>query len=359
MSENEKIDTNGAEPTLSAELPVISVVVPIRNEERFIARTLDYILTQDYPDDKLEVLVVEGQSDDNTVEIVKSIADSDHRVTILDNPKRRSSAARNIGAEAATGEIVTFIDGHVYIDNDQLLKNTALLMSEKDVSTLSRPQILDTPENSFFQEAVSIARKSTLGHGLDSTIYSMREDYVDPTSSGASYKQEVFEKAGYFNEEFDAAEDVEYNYRVSKAGFKSYTSPKLAVYYYPRDSLAGLFKQLTRYGVGRFRFMRKHSEAISSGALIPAVYFFGLVCLMVLSLLSEQVRPVLDIYIGVYLAGILLGSLLVAMKKGIEFLFILPAIYLCIHGGLAWGFLSEAARSFSAKREEKSLHIWP
>ncbi len=330
--------------------PIISVVVPIRNEERFIARTLDFILNQDYPKDKLEILVVDGQSDDNTVAIVNEIASKDTRVRLLNNPKRLSSAARNIGAKAAGGEIITFIDGHVYIDNDQLLKNTASLMIEKEVSALSRPQLLDTPDNGFFQKAVAIARKSALGHGLDSTIYSMDEKYVDPTSSGASYRREVFEKIGYFNEAFDAAEDVEFNYRVSRAGFKSFTSPKLAVYYYPRNSLKSLFKQLTRYGVGRFRFLREHREAISSGALIPPLYYLGLVGLIMIALIDDFTRPYLAFYVEIYAVAILIGSLYEAIKHGIGYLFELPAIYICIHGGLAWGFISEAARTFFGKR---------
>ena len=329
---------------------MISVVAPIRNEEKFIARTLDFILNQNYPKDKLEILVVDGQSGDKTVEIVTNIILKDTRVKLLNNPQRLSSAARNIGAKAARGEIITFIDGHVYIDNDQLLKNTARLMIEKEVSALSRPQLLDTPENSFFQKAVAIARKSALGHGLDSTIYSMREEYVDPTSSGASYRLEVFEKVGYFNEAFDAAEDVEFNYRIGRAGFKSFTSPLLAVYYYPRTGLKSLFRQLTRYGVGRFRFLREHREAISSGALIPPLYYLGLVGLIVAALFINTIRPILVAYAGIYVIGILIGSLNESIRHGFEYLCVLPAIYICIHGGLAWGFISEAVRTFFDKR---------
>jgi succinoglycan biosynthesis protein ExoA len=333
--------------------PMISVVVPVRNEAQFIARTLEYILSQDYPADKLEVLVVDGQSDDGTVAIVQGIASADPRVKLLENPKRLSSAARNIGAKAAAGEIITFIDGHVYIDDDRVLKNTALLMDEKQISVLSRPQFLDTPDNTFFQKAVSLARKSAFGHGLDSTIYSNDEDYVDPTSSGASYKREVFEKVGYFDESFDAAEDVEFNYRVGKAGFQSFTSPDLAVYYYPRGSLKSLFKQLTRYGVGRFRFMQKHREAIASGALIPPAYFALLVLFLLLSIVIPAFRPLLQVWIGLYILGNILSSVMVAMEKGIEYLMVLPAIYFCIHAGLAWGFISEAVRTYRRGRQKK------
>ena len=330
--------------------PTISVVVPIRNEERYIAQTLGYLLKQDYPAAKLEIIVVDGCSDDRTVEIVQSIASAEPRVKILNNPKRLSSAARNIGAKAAIGEIVTFIDGHVFIDNDKLLKNTASLMADNKVAVLSRPQFLDTPENTFFQKAVAVARKSAFGHGLDSTIYAAEERHVDPTSSGASYKKEVFAKVGYFDEAFDAAEDVEFNYRVGKAGFQSFTSLKLGVYYFPRASLKGLFRQLSRYGTGRFRFMRKHREAISSGALIPALYFIGLAVLIVAAIVKLSLWPVPAIYGGLYVLGNLAASLLVSAKHGLGYLFVLPPIYFCIHFGLAYGFIREAVRTIFKSR---------
>ena len=132
----------------------------------------------------------------------------------------------------------------------------AMVGMRRDFEALSRPQFLDTPENTFFQRAVSLARKSAVGHGLDSTIYTDKDMYVDPSSSGASYKKSVFDEVGYFDERFDACEDVEFNYRVHKSGRRSFTSLALAVYYYPRTGIRSLFKQMKRYGVGRMRLAR-------------------------------------------------------------------------------------------------------
>ncbi len=325
--------------------PPISVIIPVRNEEKFIGQTLQYLIQQDYPREKVEIIVVDGRSDDSTRRVVEVIATRDARVILLGNPKRISSAARNIGIKAARGDIITFIDGHVYIDSDQLLMNTAILMNERKVSVLSRPQFLDTPDNGFFQKAVALARKSAFGHGLDSTIYLEEEKMVDPTSSGASYKREVFEKAGYFDESFDAAEDVEFNYRVSQAGFESFSSPKLAVYYYPRNNLRSLFRQMTRYGIGRFRFLRKHGQGISSGALILALFYLGLILLVLLSILFDRLLPVAGIFLALYIAANLISSLIAALKRGMRYLLVLPVIYLTIHFGLAWGFINEAFRS--------------
>ncbi|HUV30028.1 MAG TPA: glycosyltransferase family 2 protein [Acidobacteriota bacterium] len=327
------------------DYPTITVVVPIRNEEKFIAQTVRYVLEQDYPQDRLEVLVVDGDSDDGTAEVVRQIAAADPRVKLLHNAKRLSSAARNIGARNATGDIITYIDGHTYIDNDQLLKNVARLLGEKEVSVLSRPQFLDTPHNNVFQKAVSLARKSAIGHGLDSTIYLDRECLVDPTSAGATYRREVFEKVGYFDEHFDASEDYEFNYRVAKAGFKAFTSLKLAVFYYPRSSLSALFRQMARYGTGRMRLARKHPETLSPGTLIPVLFTAGLVALPLLSIVLRPFGYLFLLLYGLYLLIVLAASASVAVRNGLVYLPLGLLIYPAIHLGLGYGFLSELIRA--------------
>jgi succinoglycan biosynthesis protein ExoA len=332
------IDTN------RSPYPKLTAVLPIRNEERFIEQTIKYLQDQDFPTDKLEIIVVDGQSDDKTREIVSRLAKSDSRIRMISNPKRLSSAARALGVSEATGEIVTFIDGHTYIDNSQLLKYTALLMDEKRVSVLSRPQFLDTPDNTFFQCAVAMARKHPLGHGLDSTIYTNTEGYVDPSSSGASYRRELFDEVGNFDDQFDACEDVEFNYRIAQAGYKSFTSPRLAVYYYPRDSFGGLFRQLKRYGVGRFRLARKHPRTLSVGSLIPLLFVVSLIVLPIASVFSLASLAVLGLEVSLYLLATVAASLQLAIRNGLRYFPVLPPIFWTIHWALGWGFLIEAMR---------------
>ncbi len=337
--------------TSDKDLPLLSVIIPVRNEAKYIGRTLRYLAEQDYPDGKLEILVVDGRSDDGTRAEVEKFSLDDNRVRLLDNPNRLSSSARNIGAREANGEIIVYIDGHVFIDNNLLLKNTAVLMMKDNIAVLSRPQFLETPENTPFQKGVAMARKSVFGHGLDSTIYLKEERFVDPTSSGASYKKEIFERVGYFDENFDAAEDLEFNYRVGQAGFESLSSPKLTVYYYPRSDLKGLYYQMKRYGAGRFRFFRKHKEVVSSGAMIIAAYFFGLFLLTAISLVLPPARLYLGICFGIYALANLVSSLVVALKNDSSQIFRLPAIYFVIHFGLGWGFLAEALRYFTGRNQ--------
>lgn len=325
--------------------PTLSVIIPVRNEEKYISTTIGFIKGQDYPPDKIEILVADGESEDKTEEIVLSIAEQDPRVSLLKNPRRLSSSGRNIGINNAVGEIIVFIDGHTFIDNDQLFNNIVRLMSENNLTILSRPQFLDTPKNSFFQNGVSLARRSLIGHGLDSNIYSDKEMPVDPTSSGAIYKREVFDTIGIYDERFDACEDYEFNYRAARRGFSSFTSMKLVVYYYPRESLVALYRQMRRYGIGRFRLAQKYPRTVLGGAIVPSLAIAVFFILGVLSFWSTHIFLIFAAVASLYVIILVSWSIAISLKTRLLYITVLPAIYFTIHFGLGLGFLIEFIRA--------------
>src|ERR1039457_2876628 len=242
--------------------PFITVVMPVRNESRFVRDTVMQLVNQNYPADCFEIIVVDGMSDDGTQNIVVDIGTTYPQVRLLENPKRLSSAGRNIGFRNGRGDYFLVVDGHCFIPMDNLLKNVSDCFLKSGADCLGRPQPMDPPGLKPFQRAVALARRSRLGHGGDSLIYSDYEGYCSPVSNGAAYRKDVFGKVGFVDENFDAAEDVEFNYRVEKAGLRCYTSPLLTVRYYPREKLSGLFRQMQRYGMGRYLFTRKHRESL-------------------------------------------------------------------------------------------------
>lgn len=322
-------------------LPFISVVVPVYNEEEFISETMDQIAAQDYPKDRYEVIVIDGLSSDLTREIVTSLGESFENFKLLDNPKQLSSAARNIGFKNSRGEYIIVIDGHVYIENRHLFRDMVRIFAETGVEVLSRPQPLTPPNNNYFQNAVAFARESFIGHGMDSTIYNMQyTGPVNPSSSGAMYKRTLIKTVGYFDESFDAAEDYEYNFRIAQHNKQSYISPKLTVYYYPRNKLGGLFTQMQRYGLGRNKMLRKHGDGLRSGTMIPPLFFISLLAMIALSFVVDQLW-ILPVLMGsMYLAALFIASFSVAYSKGFRYLPLMPCIYLTIHLGLAYGLIS-------------------
>lgn len=346
------------------EFPFITVVMPVRNESRFIADTIVQLLRQDFPAKCYEIIVVDGMSDDGTREIITEIAQQHPQVRLLDNPARGSSAGRNIGFKNGKGNIVLVVDGHCYIPDNQLLRNIVDCFERSGADCLGRPQPLDPPGLTVFQKAVALARGSRLGHGGDSLIYDEFEGFASPVSNGAAYRREVFEKVGYVDENFDACEDVEFNYRVEEAGLTCYTSPKLTVRYYPRENLQRLLQQMVRYGEGRFRFIKKHREALTINQLIPVGFVFGLVLFVVLALWSQVsslwsltvshwpiVPNLLTVVYGFYALIITSESVCIAAKNGRHYLLRLLLIFFVIHFGLGWGYMLSAIRYPRAKND--------
>jgi cellulose synthase/poly-beta-1,6-N-acetylglucosamine synthase-like glycosyltransferase len=192
-----------------------------------------------------------------------------------------------------------------------------------------------------------------LGHGADSTIYNTRyEGPVDPSSAGAMYRRSVFEKIGYYDEGFDACEDVEFNKRVLKAGLKSYTSPGLTIFYRPRDSFSSLWKQMIRYGRGRCRLIRKHPDAFTISQIIPAGFWLWLVAGALVSLLSPLVLWFYGSSLILYVSVVLAYSLSLGWRLGGAHLLLAPLLYPTIHLGLGAGFLWEFMQP--ARKESKT-----
>ncbi|HTF94658.1 MAG TPA: glycosyltransferase [Cellvibrio sp.] len=319
------------------DLPFISIIIPTLNEELFIEQTLNQLEWQDYPKELFEVFVVDGQSSDNTVKIVENWKEKyTLNITILFNTKRFSSCARNLGIRSAQGEYILFIDAHVFIPSNNLLRDMAFAARVKQAKVLGRPQPLTPPSLSNFQTIVAGVRTSRLGHSTESYIYSDYEGWVNPDSVAVMYHRSLFNEAGYFDEKFDAAEDVEFNFRLKIRGYQAYISPQFKVFYYPRADITGLIKQMFRYGVGRAKFTGKHSCNINAELFVPPLVFITFICTF-LFLINRSSFLLLCI-------SALLGysALIVAFCKyfsrATHFL-AAPALLFLIHFGLAAGLM--------------------
>lgn len=320
----------------------ISIVVPVRNEEAHIARTLDQLLQQERDGIRLEVFVVDGHSTDRTREIVQSYLPRFPELRLLENPKRLSSAARNLAIHHSTGAYFLVIDGHCEIPSRTYFVDLLRAFHDSGVDCLGRPQPLDVSHASTLQKAIAAARSSRLGHHPDSFIYSNEEVDCDAASVAIAYRREVFERIGVFDERFDACEDYEFNCRADRAGFRCRLIPRLTIKYEPRNSLRGLFRQLFRYGRGRIRLYRKHAGEIGLGTIIPAAFVLGVILGPALCLALPLLWPLYFLAIGLYLAAVLLESLRIAwVSRDWRQLPWLPAVFFAIHFGSGCGLLWE------------------
>jgi GT2 family glycosyltransferase len=265
-------------------------------------------------------------------------------VRLLDNPGRRSSSGRNVGFRAARGDVVVVVDGHVHIPDDQLFKNLVRCFRVSGAACLGRPQPLLAAEPGTWAAAIAAARSSPLGHHPGSLIYSDHEGFARAASMGAAYRPWVFDRIGYVDESFDACEDLEFNTRLDAAGLDCFTSPTLAVHYYARESLGGLFRQLRRYGFGRFRYLLRHPRTLSAGQLAPPLFVLGAASLPVLPLLPEGAFLIGLIGAAAYGSAVLAASLSLARRHSWRELPRYLAVFPTIHVATGIGFLEALAR---------------
>jgi cellulose synthase/poly-beta-1,6-N-acetylglucosamine synthase-like glycosyltransferase len=341
--------------------PFISVIVPVRNEEKFIGDTLEQMLNQRYDPERFEVLVADGGSTDETRAVVEAMRREYPNLRLLDNPGRWSSAGRNVAIRAARGDLVLLIDGHCEVEGPDYLAELADAFARSGADCVGRPQPLDVRGATRLQRAVALARSSRLGHHPASHIWSDREGFVPPQSVAVAYRRAVFERVGMFDESFDACEDVELNHRVVRAGMRCFFTPRVRVRYHPRDTLGGLFRQMVRYGRGRVRLLRKHPDTFSVPGFVPAAFLAGALFGPLLAPWSAWLGVLYAGALSAYALAVLLCSVALAVRaRELALLPLLPPVFLAVHfgagTGLWWEALAGSARPAPATAEGAIPH---
>jgi len=325
-------------------MATVSVIVPIRNEAASIEATLRSLLTQNYPAGEFEVLVADGFSTDETVGIVRRLQGEFANLRLFYNPSRFSSAARNTCVRHMTGRYAVVVDGHCQIPDKHYLANLVEAFEQTGADSLGRPQPLDASDPTPFQQAVSIARSSKLGHNPDSDIFSDRPKFVEPQSTAVAYRREVFATIGLFDQSFDACEDVEFNQRVFEAELTCFFEPKLKVVYHPRSSWKKLFTQLGRYGAGRARLAVKSPKSLTLPALVPPLWMAWVIVGPLLALVVPYVGWLYLASLALYFGAIAAASLKLARGKPLATAWRIPLVFLGIHAGFGWGMWRELVR---------------
>ncbi len=325
-------------------MPSISVIVPVRNEAKGIEGALRALLEQEFPRDRFEVIVADGASTDETVPIVRRLQSEFDNLKLVFNAGRLSSAARNTAIRHSKMEVAVIVDGHCTVPDGRYLSNLAAAFDISKADCLGRPQPLDAPNPTPFQEAVSAARASRLGHNPDSDIFSDEAKFVPPQSTAVAYTRAVFDRIGLFDQAFDACEDVEFNQRVHRAGLTCYFTPSVKVLYHPRSNWGGLFFQLSRYGMGRARLAFKDPQSLTPPALVPPLWAMWVVLGGLLGLAVPMIGMLWLASIAFYLLVLTGAGLVLARGKGVAVACRVPLVFTGIHFGFAWGFWKELYR---------------
>ncbi len=315
----------------------VSVVLPIRNEEKYIRSCLENILNQDYIAD--EILVIDGRSTDKTRAIVNEIIEENpHRVIrLLDNPAKLTAPALNIGIQAARGEIIVRMDGHTVPDKNYISACVRALETTDaaNVGGLIRPH-----SDTVFGQAVAVAQSHPIGAGDAKFHYSQTPQYVDTVYMGA-FRKSIFFKAGLYDESLIRNEDYEMNIRIRKAGGKIYLDPSIKSVYAPRNTPQKLWDQYFQYGWWKVETLRRHPESARWRQLIP-VFFITTVLMGLLGSFLEPVKVLLLAELALYALALGVSTLSVIPKMGLKAI-LFPLAIMIIHISWGLGFLHNLA----------------
>jgi len=323
---------------MNIDKPRCSIIIPCRNEEKFIGKCIDSVIVNDYPEDRLEVLVVDGMSEDGTKEIVARYGGQYPFIRLLDNPKKITPCAFNMGIKHAKGDIVMIMSAHAAYEKGYISKCVRYL-KEYNADNVGGIMITLPRDNTFIGRAIV----NVLSHpfGVGNSIFrtgSKEPKWVD-TVFGGCYKKEVFDKIGLFNENLESTQDMDFNLRLKRAGGKTLLIPDAIVYYYARSSFKAFCKNNFRNGIWAiYPFKFVSHMPVSWRHLVPLVFVLSLISSVIL-LFFFPIFLWVFLFIGssYFLVNIFSSNKIAIKEKDPRFLFLMPLIFATFHIGYGLG----------------------
>lgn len=325
----------------------VSVIVPIRNEAGFIARTMDAIFQQDYPHEQMEILVADGESTDRTREIVAEIAaGADVPVSIVRNQSGIVPTGFNLALRQVHGDIIIRVDGHTLIARDYVRQCVAALQRTGAANVGGR---MDPIGTNAFGKAVALATSSPFGVGGSRFHYSTQEEWVDTVYLGA-WRRDIFDRMGGFDEEQVRNQDDEFNYRIASRGGRILLTPAIKSVYYTRSTVKLLWRQYYQYGYWKVRVVQKHPRQAKARHFVPAGFVLALSFLAGTSIFSTAARWAAVTVAGLYVFCNLAAT--VSASRGNRRLFPLTAAaFAVIQTAYGTGFLMGLTRFWNRWRQ--------
>ncbi len=330
------------------EWPMISVMIPCRNERKYIGSCLDSVVANTYPKDKLEVLVVDGMSEDGTRDILREYAERYPFIKMLDNPKKLIPQALNIGIAHAKGDMVIRLDAHARYEVHYLARSVehSQTSSADNVGGVRRTE---PQENTIIGKAIaySVSSPFTAGNALF-RVGTTRPRWVD-TVFGGCFRKEVFSRIGVFNEALERAEDREFNRRLRDSGGRILLSPDIQCTYYARSELLE-FIRWTMVGSSwvffASRVVRRNILAFRN--FVPLAFLGALLASFTAAWFAPVFWWVFKGIVSVYgVACIACAFPLVRKERDLRYLLAAPLIFVLTHvayaAGSVYGILKPVA----------------
>ena len=311
---------------------LVSVVIGLLNEEKFLPRLIEDFKNQTYNHNKIELIFIDGMSKDNSWAILQEFKESKHDffdIVLLKNPKVILSAGMNVGIRAAKGECILKVDCHSHITENFIENNVKVIESGEDVCGGPRPNIIENKD--ALSKTLLLVEENMFGSGI------------------ANYRKEIFDKIGLLDEKVGRVEDNELHYRIRKNGYKIRYSNDVLSYQYTRPTVKRMLKQKYSNGYWIGKVSHVYPKAFSIFHFVPFVFVLGII----FSLLMLPLTKVFAILLGISYAlfTVFVTTMTIINNKFNATLLLIPCLLFLVHFSYGWGTLVGLIKGFSWKKE--------
>lgn len=334
------------------DLPFISIIIPSRNEEKYIQKCLNSIIDQTYPKNKLELLVVDGISTDKTREVVREYSQKFPFINLFENPSKLTPFAMNIGIKNSKGDVIILVNAHSLLDKD-FLKNSILCLNKTGADAVGGMLDSINEESSSIAKAIPIATDSIFGAGGRRYRSRLEEGFVRDTLPYCAYRRDLINKIGWIDEDLIRDQDEEFNYRILKSGGKIYYTPQIKSYLFIRPSLRKVWKQHFQYGYFKPLVAQKVGGVLTWRQTIPSIFVSTL---FITGLFSFFIRYFLWgflLILGAYIGVNLLFSLILSIKEDFKLLPFIVISFAALHVSYGVGYIKGIFDFIIGKRHLK------
>lgn len=317
----------------------VSVIVPCRNEGRFIRNCLDSIIANDYPKKLLEILVVDGASEDDTRNIIQAYQTAYPFIKLADNPRKIIPVAMNTGITMAKGKIIMKMDAHSTYEK-RYISRCAHYLKTYHVDNVGGILITKPLNKTLKASAIALCLSHPFGVGSSPSrkkSASTKPRFVDTVAFGC-YKREIFKRIGLYNENLVRSSDMEFNMRLTRAGGKILLAPDIVAYYYADGTFGAFWKHNISDGIWAIYPIKFTRTLLRPRHLLPLFFVFSLMLLLFLSIFSSLFAYLFIVLIGFYaLASLFISLALAVSKKRFEYIFFMPLAFAIRHFGYGLG----------------------
>lgn len=252
--------------------PIVTIVMPCRNEEKYISRAIDSLI-DDYVMQNAEILIIDGISTDNTSRIIDEYIQKHYPIRLIPNQNKLQCFAMNLGITQAIGKYLIRVDAHSFYPPNYVQDLVSLLETTDAVNVGG---IMLPKGNTPTQQAIALAMQHPVGVGNARFHLGNYKGYVDTVYLGA-FRKEIFDRVGLFDTNCRTNEDAELNIRILNIGEKIYLDSAIHVEYLPRETFSKLAIQYYRYGIGRAYTTTKHKRFTSFRQVLPPLLVLALI----------------------------------------------------------------------------------